>query len=152
MINRHSTPNSHRERNFTLRRIARNRSAVAAVEFAVIAPIMMLFTFGLIEMGRFMMVKNQAVQATREGARFAVRPSADSDAVIAVVNASLRSLAINNATIELEPEILTNAEPGSFVTVRVRIDPDEVSWVPDFMDGTIPDMVVETIMRRESTE
>jgi hypothetical protein len=99
-----------------------------------------------------MMVKNQAVQATREGARFAVRPSAESDDVIAIVNTSLRSMAINQATIELEPQILTNAVPGSFVTVRVRIDPNDVSWVPDFMEDSIPDMVVETVMRRESTE
>lgn len=150
MINHRSTQ-INRKHNSALRRIARSRAAVAAVEFAVIAPIMMLFTFGLIEIGRLMMVKNQAVQATREGARFAVRPSADSNAVIALVNESLQTLAIYNATIELEPQVLTNAAPGSFVKVRVRIDPDEVSWVPDFMKGSIPDMVVETVMRREST-
>jgi Flp pilus assembly protein TadG len=151
MIRRRFTTPSRLNRNAT-RQWVRQRAAVAAVEFAVIAPIMMLFTFGLIEMGRLMMVKNQAVQATREGARFAVRPNAESDDVIAIVNTSLRSMAINQATIELEPEILTNAVPGSFVTVRVRIDPNDVSWVPDFMEDSIPDMVVETVMRRESTE
>ncbi len=143
---------STRDRGRSPRSLARNRVAVAAVEFAVIAPIMMLFTFGLIEVGRLMMVKNQAVQATREGARLAVRPTADSASVIERVNETLHSLAIFNAVVEIEPEVLASATPGSFVTVRVRIDPSTVSWVPDFMDNSIPNLVVETVMRRESTE
>jgi Flp pilus assembly protein TadG len=127
------------------------RMGTAAVEFAVVAPLMMLFTFGLVEIGRLMMVKSQAVQATREGARLAICPTADSASVIARVDETLRILSINDATIEVQPVALSTAPPGSFVTVRVRIDPTTVSWVPGFLDTVIPDLVVETVMRREAT-
>ena len=53
------------------------RRAASAVEFALIAPLMISFTFGLIEFGRLMLVKQTATHATREGARVAVRPSAE---------------------------------------------------------------------------
>ncbi len=127
------------------------RRGVAAVEFAMIAPVMMVFTFGMVEVGRYMMVKSQAIQATREGARLAVLPNASSSAVTSKVQESLQLLAINNATIELIPSTLSTAAPGSYVTVRVRIDPTTVSWVPGFLDPYIPDFVAETVMRREST-
>ncbi len=129
----------------------RARRAVAAVEFAMIAPVMMVFTFGMVEVGRYMMVKSQAIQATREGARLAVLPNASSSTVTSKVQESLQLLAINNATIELVPSTLSTAAPGSYVTVRVRIDPTTVSWVPGFLDPYIPDFVAETVMRREST-
>lgn len=130
----------------------RRRNAVAAVEFALIAPVMMIFTFGLVEIGRFMMVKSQAVQATREGARMAIRPNADSGEVVTKVDQTLQLLAINGAGIELEPSDLAAAAPGSFVTVRVRINPSTVSWIPGFLDAAMSDIVSETTMRRESTE
>jgi len=129
----------------------KKRRGTAVVEFAVIAPLMMLFTFGLVETGRLLMVKSQAVQATREGARLAVVPTADSASVIAKVDETLQILSIHNATIELEPVTLSTAPPGSFVTVRVRIDPTSITWVPGFLDTVIPDIVVETVMRREAT-
>jgi len=136
--------------NVSLNRRKRRRGT-AAVEFAVIAPLMMLFTFGLVEIGRLMMVKSQAVQATREGARLAVVPTASSDSVINKVNETLQILSIYGATIELEPGALSAAAPGSFVKVRVRIDPKSITWVPGFLDANMPDIVVETVMRREAS-
>ena len=45
------------------------RRRTAAVEFALIAPLMMIFTFGLVEIGRLSLVKQTAMHASREGAR-----------------------------------------------------------------------------------
>jgi Flp pilus assembly protein TadG len=127
------------------------RLGAAAIEFAVIAPLMILFTFGLIEIGRFMLVKQSATHATREGARVAVRPTADVDTVIDRVTEELAILSITDAAIEIDPNPLTNAVPGSQVTVRVRISIDSISWVPDYFNFPVSDIVAESTMRREST-
>lgn len=130
---------------------AGGRLGAAAIEFAVVAPLMILFTFGLIEIGRFMLVKQSATHASREGARVAVRPTADADSVIDRVNQELAIMSITNAVVELEPNPLEDAEPGSQVTVRVRIGIDSISWVPDYFQFPVADIVAETSMRREST-
>ena len=128
-----------------------SRLGASAIEFALIAPLMITFTFGLVELGRVMLVKQTATHATREGARIAVRPLANIDDVIERVNEELALLAIENATIETEPATLEDAEPGSQVTVRVRVDIASVSWIPGFFNFNATEIVAESSMRREST-
>ena len=128
-----------------------SRLGASAIEFALIAPLMITFTFGLVELGRMMLVKQTATHATREGARIAIRPHADSNDVIERVNEELALLAIENATIEMEPAAIEDAEPGSQVTVRVRVDIASVSWIPGFFNFNDTEIVAESSMRREST-
>lgn len=144
-----------RKRWFPQHRVAAcrrcNRQGASAVEFALIAPLMMLFTFGLVEVGRLSLVKQTATHATREGARVAVRPTAETSEVIERVSAELSLLQIEGATIETEPTSIEAAEPGTEVKVRVRIDIDSISWVPDYFNFATSEIVAESSMRREST-
>lgn len=50
---------------------AANRRGAVAVEFAVVAPILVAIVFGMIELGRTFEVQNLLDVAAREGARFA---------------------------------------------------------------------------------
>jgi Flp pilus assembly protein TadG len=134
------------------RRRGKQRRAAAAVEFAVIAPLMMLLTFGLVEIGRIMLVKQTAIHATREGARLAIHPNAKDAEIFARVNQELALLGISDATVEMEPSSLELAEPGSAVTVRVRMDLQAISVVPGLFNFAAGDIVAESSMRRESTE
>ena len=50
------------------------RRGVAAVEFALVAPLFFTLILGIIEFGRMMMVQEILVNAAREGARAAILP------------------------------------------------------------------------------
>ena len=128
------------------------RRGSSAVEFAVIAPLMILFTFGLVEIGRLMLVKQTVTHATREGARVAVRPTADLGDVMQRVRDELLTLEIEDVVIETEPASLELVEPGGEVTVRVRVGIDTVSWIPGYFNFSVNDIVAETCMRREYTQ
>lgn len=127
------------------------RFGAAVVEFASIAPVMILFTFGLIEISRVSMVKQTVTHATREGARVAVRPNATTQDVINQINQELSAFELTNAVIETVPAAIEVSEPGANVTVRVRLDMGSVSWVPNYFLFSDGEMLVETVMRREST-
>ncbi len=61
-------------------RLADKRGA-AAVELALIIPLLLIILFGMIELGWGLYVKAVVTNAAREGARFAVTPPATADEV-----------------------------------------------------------------------
>jgi Flp pilus assembly protein TadG len=119
------------------------------VEFAIVAPLMMLFTVGLIDMGRMTMVKQLLVNASREGARRAALPDATTESVLASVNEILSSSGVTG-TVTLSPPMISAAPPGSTITVNVQANPNSVSWMGTsaFMSGMT--LRASTSMRRES--
>jgi Flp pilus assembly protein TadG len=132
-------------------RTAAKRRGASAVEFALIAPVMILFTFGLIELGRITMVKQTATHASREGARVAVRPTATTEEVLEQVNEELTLWDLDGATVLIEPSDLAAAEPGTQVTVSVSLELASITWIPDYFTFGTNTLVAETSMRREST-
>ena len=55
-----------------LRRLARDRRASSAAEFALVLPLLLILLFGIIDMGRFFWQLNQSEKATQMGARMAI--------------------------------------------------------------------------------
>jgi hypothetical protein len=53
-------------------RLLRCDRAASAAEFALVLPLLLLFIFGIIDVGRFMWEVNQAEKATQVGARMAI--------------------------------------------------------------------------------
>ena len=139
-------------KSLVVRRCFLGRRGSSAVEFAMIAPLMILFTFGLVEVGRLMLVKQTLTHATREGARVAVRPNADITDVTQLIRDELLVLEIEDPVIETEPASLELAEPGAAVTVRVRVGINSVSWVPGYFNFAVDEIVAETCMLREYTQ
>ena len=112
---------------------------------------MLTFTFGLIEMGRISMIKEAVVQASREGARVGVRPTASVEDVQTRVNEELAIMNLTSANVVITPSFLDEAAPGDDIRVRITIPISEVSYVPGFFAFDGLDIVAETVMRREST-
>lgn len=58
-----------------LRLLRRNRSGSAAVEMALVLPLLLTVMFGSAELGNYFMNEHALVKAVRDGARFAARQS-----------------------------------------------------------------------------
>ncbi len=137
------------------RRSRSNRKGVAAVEFAVIAPLFFLLVFGMIEFGRAIMVQQIITNASREGARLAVLDgSTGTEVKTAVVNYMQRAaITITPDRVTVTPTEPKDAGYGDPVTVNVSVPFSQVSWLPTpwFISGG-KNLSAETVMRRETVQ
>lgn len=106
-----------------MRRLVREDSGTAAVEFAIIFPVLALILGGAIEVGSLVQTVAIVRNAAREGARYASvgDPNATANAV-AYLSASLagrNDVTLGSATATLNPS--GGAAPGSPVTVTVSV-------------------------------
>jgi hypothetical protein len=56
-------------------RLARHEGGNAAVEMALVMPLLLIILFGSVELGNYFMNEHRLVKAVRDGARFAARQS-----------------------------------------------------------------------------
>lgn len=136
-----------------LRRVCRkHRKAAAAVEFAVVAPVLFLLIFGMIEFGRMVMVQQVLTNASREGARIAVLDGATASDVTTAVQNYLAGASVSGATVTVTPNPPSSAGYGEPVTVSVSVGFDQVSWLPApmFLGGR--QLTASSVMRRETVQ
>ncbi len=131
-------------------RLPGNRCGAAVVEFAVVAPIMILLTMGMIEVGRMVMVKQIMVNASREGARLGALPGVSDAEVVARVQSELQSASIQGVQITVTPTELALAAAGTPVTVQLSVPASQISWVPNPLFSSSKNITTSTTMRRES--
>ena len=131
-----------------------SRSGVAAVEFALVAPVFFLFVFSLIELGRMMMIQQSLTNAAREGCRTAVLASTiNCSDVEAAVRDYLQSVISHASDVDevrvTVPASLTNTASGTDLTVAVEVDYTDVSWLPLGYLGLNPTIGAEQTGQRE---
>src|SRR5947207_14808546 len=81
------------------RRKGPRRSGTAAVEFAIVAPLLFLvIVLPIFEFSRAMMISELATNAARYGCRIGVLPGNSNSTVTSAINASLTYQGINGAT------------------------------------------------------
>src|SRR3972149_2310192 len=142
------TAMNHREPSAAWRARRANRRGAVAVEFAVVAPILLAVLFGLIELGRAFEMQNLLEVAAREGARFAsmdrdgmLEPDENAnDKLIQDVKNYLATNGISQDDITVEIKDFENPEqdfdiddPGNdlkLFEVRVSVDWSSVSLTP----------------------
>ncbi len=88
------------------------RRGVVAVEFAIVAPILLALTFGILQMGRAFEMQTLLDTAAREGARFA---SIDHDGLVASGQTANQKL-IN----DVKNFLASNGIPKDKITVTVK--------------------------------
>lgn len=94
------------------RGVTRERRGVVAVEFAVVAPILLALTFGILQMGRAFEMQTLLDTAAREGARFA---SIDRDGLVAIGQTANQKL-MN----DVKNFLASNGVPKDAITVSVK--------------------------------
>lgn len=140
-----------------------NRRGASLVEFAVVAPVLFMLIFGLIEFGRLVQVQHTLANAAREGARkcslSTTQNSSDVDTVVrnalsgSFANASTTSaitVSVNGNTTTGTGD-LASLKSGDIVTVLVYVDYSNASWLPGNLLGlgTTPTIKAESRMERE---
>lgn len=95
----------------------RRQSGAAAVEFALVLPILIILVLGIVEFGYFFFLNSAAAGAAREGARAAAISGATADGTVRAVQAFTDTTG-RTATATVSPAT-TDCVPGSPVVVTV---------------------------------
>ncbi|MGI9427665.1 MAG: TadE/TadG family type IV pilus assembly protein [Bythopirellula sp.] len=146
MINRNI-----RHRYFCFQSRGPDRRGVAAVEFAIVAPIFFMLVFGCIEFGRALMVQQILTNASRVGARQAITLNASESAVVSAASSYASSTSVPGVNVSVSPSP-GSAKAGDMVSVTVAVPFNNISWIPApwFMGGATLDAT--SVMRKEGFE
>ena len=125
----------------------RFRRGAVMTEFAFILPILAMLVFGIIEVGRAIMVQQIITNGAREGARRAIIPGATDANVTAIVNQYFTGTSVPNTNPTITPSLAT-AQRGDLITVNVSVPYGNVSWgVLNWFDGVT--LQARVVMREE---
>lgn len=117
-----------------------NRSAqrpgVAAVEFAVCLPVLVLIVFASIEACTMVFLKESLTVAAYEGSRVAVQPAATEAAIVARCQEVLAERNVAGASVELVPPLLAEAPAGEPLEVRVSAPCSANAVIPVWFYGS----------------
>jgi Flp pilus assembly protein TadG len=135
------------------RSIRGKRWGAAAVEFAIVAPIFLLFIFAMVEFGRMMMVQQIIVQTARDGARHAIVNGSTVETTRDLVEQQLtdNTVTVERDAITVDPNPAT-AAAGDQITVTVTIPFGDVTWLPGGSLLNRVDLQASTTMRRETAQ
>lgn len=109
----------------------RKRRGVAATEFAVCLPIVVLLVVGTIEACSMIFLKQSLEIAAYEGARTAIIPGATKANVEAACNQILADRKVKGASISVKPSDIDALKPGDYVDVTVTAPCNNNSVVPN---------------------
>jgi hypothetical protein len=129
------------------------RPGAAVVELAVVAPVFFLLIFGLVEVGRTIMVKHALTEAARAGCREAVLSTTinvedANQAARQHLTAYMPGADTSICRVDISPSDLSLVERGTEITAIVEVDCSEVSWIsPNYTKNKF--LRGEVTMKRE---
>ena len=139
------------------RALSQNRKGAAAVEFALVAPILFLvIILPLVEFGRALIANELVANAARAGCRVAVLRGTDNATINSTVNTALSSQGISGGatiTVLVNGSVAnaSTANQGDTISVTVAIPYNNVSWLPTGTSYFMKNKTLATthLMRRE---
>ncbi len=144
------------------------RHGAAAVEMAIILPLLLTLIFGIIEFGRAMMVQQILVNAAREATRRAIVPGATDQQVHGIVKGYMETAGISQyeAHFELDgtrhnfdansstsgdqyAQLINHAASRTKVTVDLSVLHADVAWGPMYLLAGDRRLSAAVVMRKE---
>ena len=120
----------------------------AAVELAVVLPLLLTLVFGIIEFGWVFMVRETLTNASREGARVAVLQGSTEQNIRDQVAASMNPAGLSTYTVQIARSSPGNANE----TVKVLIPYADVSLLGGYFGPTDFNLGATTVMRKEGAD
>jgi Flp pilus assembly protein TadG len=124
-----------------------DRRGLAATEFAVALPVVLMLVLGSIEVSNFIHLKQATTVAAYETALSATGTSATSAAAITRGNAVLTAFGVVGGTVTVSPTVTTTTTAGTDVTVTVTVPADSNQISPAWFVGGKTLTTVITMVR-----
>jgi Flp pilus assembly protein TadG len=131
------------------------RKGLAVVELAIIVPVLVFLTIGMIEVARGLMVKETLSNAARKGCRTGILPTGTTNSISADINQVLtdNNIASSNATITVmvngKVVDASTAVQHDQISVKVSIPVSQVAWItPFFLPGSDIESDTMVMMRQ----
>ena len=134
----------------------KNQNGVAAVEFAILLPLLAVILFGTLDFALLFYNKQVLTNASRELARYAiVADNAENDPDFATQIADIKNfcdtrlinLGGNSNNLTDDPEVLTDTPSANYITATITYEYDHLfSGITGFGNTTLTG---QTVMRME---
>lgn len=112
-------------------RLRRDQNGTAGLEFAIVAPVLILLTIGLIDVGRFMWYQNTIEHVAREDSRYTAVHSAESAYPVAQAEivAFVQHRAVGIADQDIAIDVTTDAD-STTILVTYEFSPLVANILP----------------------
>jgi Flp pilus assembly protein TadG len=100
----------------------RQRRAAAAVEFAIVAPLLFLLILTMFEFSRLQVIRHTGDNAAYEAARKAMVPGATAAEAVAEANRIMRTIGARGVQVNVTPGRIDAATRTVTVEVQTRLD------------------------------
>lgn len=114
------------------------RRGNALVSAAMMFPLLLFITFGMLEFGWLYVKKQQITNAARSGARVGARADAISTDIDAAVAAIMSQAGITGYTVTITPLDVTTLARGQILTVKVEVSYNDSNELLDIGEGASP--------------
>ena len=127
------------------------RRGAATVEMALVLPLLLALTFGLIEYGWLFLKAEEMGSAARAGARAASMPGATTTAVLASIASQMTEAGMGGSgySVTFTPANVASPLPGETIRVVIKVDYSKIALTGIPLVPVPPNLIASVSMVKE---